>query len=157
MLLVGESDTYSVELRSLEENPVGVAANDIGFARAALEPSTSLVNEPRIGSKKVRDFQAIQHNLAVMATEIEATKWLDNCGARWVDQGPLDAETALKAKLIASESALCATEQAIRIRSGAGIMLENPVGCFHCDALIYIIGVGTRETQRNVIARNIGL
>ena len=157
MQLVGQRCTYPVELRSLKENRVGVAANDIGFACAATEASTSYVTECRIGSKKVSNFQAIQHKVAVMATEIEATKWLDNCGARWIDQEPLVAETALKAKLIASESALCATEQAIRIHSGAGIILENTVGCFHCDTLVYIIGEGTRETQRNVIARNLGL
>ena len=68
----------------------------------ALELSTFLVKEHRIGSKKVSDFQAIQHKLAVMATEIEATKWLDYCGARWIDQGPLETETASKVKLIAS-------------------------------------------------------
>ena len=91
-----------------------------------------------------------------MATEIEATKWLDYFGAKWIDQGRLDTETVSKVKLIESSRALCVTEQAFRNHSGASIRREQPVGCFHREVLVYIIVKGAREDQRNVTAHNLG-
>jgi alkylation response protein AidB-like acyl-CoA dehydrogenase len=72
-----------------------------------------------------------------------------------VDQGTIDAATASKVKLVASEMAVRVTEQAIRIHGGAGIMREYSVGRFHRDALVYIIGEGTAEIQRNIISRSL--
>jgi butyryl-CoA dehydrogenase len=156
-LLGGETGTYPVILESLMENRVGVAANSLGIARAAMDASIAYARERAIGSRKVGDFQAIQHKIADMAAEIEAAKWLVYYGAWRVDQGTLDQATASKVKLIASEAAVRATEQAIRIHGGAGIMREYPVGRFHRDALVYVIGEGTSEIQRNLIARSLEL
>ena len=64
---------------------------------------------------------------------------------------------AAKIKLFASEVAVRASEQAIRIHGGAGIMRDYPVGRIHRDALVYVIGEGTSEVQRNLIARNLNL
>jgi alkylation response protein AidB-like acyl-CoA dehydrogenase len=69
----------------------------------------------------------------------------------------LDAANASKAKLIASETALRANENAIRIHGGAGIMRDYPVGRYHRDALVYVIGERTSEIERNIIARGPGL
>ena len=77
-------------------------------------------------------------------------------GAWHVDNKTLDMATASKVKLVASEMAVRVTENAIRILGGAGIMREYPVGRFHRDALVYIIGDGTAEIQRNIIARSFG-
>ena len=156
-LLGGQTGTYPVILESLMENRVGVAANSLGIARAAMDASIAYARERAIGSRKVGDFQAIQHKIADMAAEIEAAKWLVYYGAWRVDQGTLDQATASKVKLIASEAAVRATEQAIRIHGGAGIMREYPVGRFHRDALVYVIGEGTSEIQRNLIARSLEL
>ncbi len=156
-LLGGKTGTYPVILVSLMENRVGVAANSLGIARAAMDASIAYARERAIGSRKVGDFQAIQHKIADMAAEIEAAKWLVYYGAWRVDQGTLDQATASKVKLIASEAAVRATEQAIRIHGGAGIMREYPVGRFHRDALVYVIGEGTSEIQRNLIARSLEL
>ena len=156
-LLGGQTGTYPVILESLMENRVGVAANSLGIARAAMDASIAYARERVIGSRKVGDFQAIQHKIADMAAEIEAAKWLVYYGAWRVDQGTLDQATASKVKLIASEAAVRATEQAIRIHGGAGIMREYPVGRFHRDALVYVIGEGTSEIQRNLIARSLEL
>ncbi|MGB6758032.1 MAG: acyl-CoA dehydrogenase family protein, partial [Xanthobacteraceae bacterium] len=71
-----------------------------------------------------------------------------------VDNNTLDFATAAKVKLIATETAVRVTENAIRILGGAGIMREYPVGRFHRDSLVYIIGDGTSEVQRNIIARS---
>ena len=156
-LLGGETGTYPVILESLSENRVGVAANAVGIARAALQASLAYARERQVGSRRVGDFQAIQHKLADMAADIEAARWIVYHAAWRVDQGTLDAATASKAKLIASEAALRATENAIRIHGGAGIMREYPVGRYHRDALVYVIGEGTSEIQRNIIARGLGL
>lgn len=156
-LLGGETGTYPVILESLSENRVGVAANAVGIGRAALQASLAYAQERQIGSRRVGDFQAIQHKLADMAADIEAARWIVFHGAWRVDQGTLDAATASKAKLIASETALRATENAIRIHGGAGIMRDYPVGRYHRDALVYVIGEGTSEIQRNIIARGLGL
>lgn len=156
-LLGGETGTYPIILESLSENRIGVAANAVGIARAALDASLAYAQDRQIGSRRVSDFQAIQHKLADMAADIEAARWIVYHGAWRVDQGTLDAATASKAKLIASETALRATENAIRIHGGAGIMRDYPVGRYHRDALVYVIGEGTSEIQRNIIARGLGL
>lgn len=155
--LLGErTGTYPVILESLSENRVGVAANALGMARAAYDAAKSFAEDRIVAGKRVGDYQAIAHKLADMSASIEAAKWLVYYGAWRVDQGTLDAATAARVKLIASETALSVSEQAIRIHGGAGIMREYPVGRIHRDALVYVIGEGTSEIQRNIIARSIG-
>lgn len=155
--LLGErTGTYPVILESLSENRVGVAANAIGMARAAFDAANSFAQDRMVAGKRVGDYQAIAHKLADMSAQIEAAKWLVYYGAWRVDQGTLDAATAARVKLTASEAALAISEQAIRIHGGAGIMREYPVGRIHRDALVYVIGEGTSEVQRNIIARELG-
>lgn len=155
--LLGErTGTYPVILESLSENRVGVAANALGMARAAYDAAKGFAQDRIVAGKRIGDYQAIAHKLADMSASIEAAKWLVYYGAWRVDQGTLDAATAARVKLIASETALSVSEQAIRIHGGAGIMREYPVGRIHRDALVYVIGEGTSEIQRNIIARSIG-
>jgi alkylation response protein AidB-like acyl-CoA dehydrogenase len=155
--LLGERlGTYPVILESLSENRVGVAANAVGMARAAFDAARSFAEDRLVAGKRVGDYQAIAHKLADMSAQIEAVKWLVYYGAWRVDEGTLDAATAARVKLVASETALAVSEQAIRIHGGAGIMREYPVGRIHRDALVYVIGEGTSEVQRNIIARSLG-
>ena len=156
-LLGGSEGTYPVILASLSENRVGVAANCLGMARGAMEAALRYARERQVRGQPIGRFQAIAHKLADMAADIEAANWLVYYGAWRVDQGTIDAATAAKVKLVASETALRVTEAAIRIHGGAGIMREYPVGRFHRDALVYVIGEGTSEVQRNLIARGLGL
>ena len=134
-----------------------MAANALGIARAALDASLAFARDRKVGRDRVADFQAIRHKLADMAAEIEAARWLVMYGAWRIDQGTIDHATAAKDKLIATEMAVRVTESAIRIHGGAGIMREYPVGRFHRDALVYVIGEGTSEIQRNIIARGLEL
>ncbi len=154
-LLGGRAGTYPVILESLSENRVGVSANALGMARAAHDAAIAYAKDRVVAGKPVIEYQAIAHKLADMAAEIEAAKWLVYYGAWRVDQGDLDLATASKVKLIASETAVRVSEAAIRIHGGAGIMREYPVGRIHRDALVYIIGEGTSEIQRNIIARSL--
>ncbi len=156
-VLGGRQGTYPIILDSLSENRVGVAANCVGMARGAFEAATRYARERQVRGKSIGKFQAIAHKLADMAADIEAAKWLVYYGAWRVDQGTIDPPTASKVKLVASECALRVTEAAIRILGGAGIMREYPVGRFHRDALVYVIGEGTSEVQRNIISRALDL
>jgi len=155
-LLGGREGTYPVILDSLSENRVGVAANCVGMARAALAAAGDYAKTRLVAGGPIGRYQAVSHKLADMAAEIEAARWLVNYGAWRVDQGTLDSATAAKVKLVASETALRASEAAIRIHGGAGIMREYPVGRIHRDALVYVIGEGTSDIQRNIIARDMG-
>lgn len=156
--LLGERvGTYPVVLESLIENRVGVAANAVGMAQGALEAALDYAKTRLVRGKPIGQFQAIAHKLADMAAEIEAARWLVYYGAWRVDQGTLDAATAAKVKLVASECAVRVSEAAIRIHGGAGLMRDYPVGRIHRDALVYVIGEGTSEIQRNLIARGLGL
>jgi alkylation response protein AidB-like acyl-CoA dehydrogenase len=156
-LLGGETGTYPVILESLAENRIGVAANALGMARAAMDASRRYAKEREVAGKTLGNYQAIAHKIADMATEIEAATWLVYRGAWLVDQNRLDTAMASKVKLFASEVALRVSEQAIRIHGGAGIMREYPVGRIHRDALVYVIGEGTSEVQRNIIARSLDI
>jgi alkylation response protein AidB-like acyl-CoA dehydrogenase len=155
-LLGGREGTYGIVLESLSENRVGVSANCIGMARGAFDSALDFAKTRNVRGKPIIQYQAIAHKLADMAADIEAAKWMVYYGAWRVDQGTIDAATAAKVKLTASEMAVRVTEQAIRILGGAGIMREYPVGRFHRDALVYVIGEGTSEIQRNIIARSLG-
>lgn len=155
-LLGGREGTYPVILESLSENRVGVAANCLGMARGAYEAALAYARERKVRGRPIGDYQAIAHRLADMAAEIEAVRWLVYYGAWRVDQGDIDAATAAKVKLMASEAAVRISESAIRVHGGAGIMREFPVGRIHRDALVYVIGEGTVEIQRNIIARSLG-
>ncbi len=156
-LLGGREGTYPVILESLSENRVGVAANCLGMAEGAMALALDYARGRVVGGRAIGRYQAIAHKLADMAAEIEAARWMVYYGAWRVDQGTLDAATAAKVKLISSETALRVSEQAIRILGGAGIMREYPAGRFHRDALVYVIGEGTSEIQRNIIARDLAL
>ena len=155
-LLGARTGTYPVILDSLAENRVGVAANALGMARAAFEAASRYANDRLVAGKRIGDYQAIGHKLADMAADIEAAKWLVYHGAWKVDRGELDGALAAKVKLVASETAVRVSENAIRILGGAGIMREYPVGRIHRDTLLYVIGEGTSEIQRNIIARSLG-
>lgn len=155
-LLGARTGTYPTLLDSLSENRVGVAANCLGMAKAAFEAALSYANEREVANKKIGNYQAIAHRLADMAADIEAAQWLVYHGAWKVDQGQLEPALAAKVKLVASETALKVSEGAIRILGGAGIMREYPVGRIHRDALVYVIGEGTSDIQRNIIARSMG-
>lgn len=154
-LLGGRTGTYGIVLDSLAENRVGVSANCLGMARGAFDAALDFATTRIVRGKPIIEYQAIAHKLADMAAEIEAAKWMVYYGAWRVDQGTIDPATASKVKLIASETAVRVTEAAIRIMGGAAIMREYPVGRFHRDALVYVIGEGTSEIQRNIIARSL--
>jgi alkylation response protein AidB-like acyl-CoA dehydrogenase len=155
-LLGGREGTYPLILESLAENRVGVSANAVGMARGAFEAALAFAKTRKVSGKPILNFQAISHRLADMSAEIEAARCMVYYGAWRVDTNTLDLPTASKVKLIATETAVRVTESALRILGGAGVTRDYPVGRFHRDALVYIVGDGTSEIQRNIIARSFG-
>jgi alkylation response protein AidB-like acyl-CoA dehydrogenase len=152
--LLGEKEgTYPVILESLSENRVGVSASVLGLARGAYEEALQFAKARTVRGKPIIEYQAVAHRLADMATDIEATRWMVYWGAWKVDKENITDAEASKIKLVASEAALRITENAIRIMGGAGIMRDHKVGMHHRDALVYVIGEGTSDIQRNIIGR----
>lgn len=152
-LLAEREGTYPIILKCLSENRVGVAASVLGLAQGAYGEALDFAKARIVRGKPIIDYQAVAHRLADMATDIEAARWMVYWGAWQVDQGALTDAAAAKVKLVASEAALRVTENAIRVMGGAGIMRDHAVGMHHRDALVYVIGEGTSDIQRNIIGR----
>jgi hypothetical protein len=129
-----------------------VASGHIGLEIDG-EPDLELV---ALEGREVEARQRVGRLPPHLAADIEAVRWLVYYGAWRVDQGTLDAATAARVKLVASECAVRVSEAAIRIHGGAGIMRDYPAGRIHRDALVYVIGEGTSEIQRSLIARGLG-
>lgn len=152
--LIGErTGTYPIILESLSENRVGVAASVLGLAQGAFEEALDFAKTRIVRGKPIIEYQAVAHRLADMATDIEAARWMVYWGAWQVDNDTLTNASASKVKLVASEAAMRVTENAIRVMGGAGLMRDYNVGMHHRDALVYVIGEGTSDIQRNIISR----
>jgi len=152
--LVGEEGkglTYA--LGSLDHGRLGIAAQAIGIARAALEASAKYVGERKQFGRNIGEFQAIQFKLADMATRITAARTLLHAAAAAKERGERITRFASMAKLSATETAMWVTTQAVQIHGGYGYVTDYPVERFMRDAKVTEIYEGTSEIQRIVIAR----
>ena len=154
-LLGEEGRGFRYAMQSLEHGRLGIAAQAIGIARAAFEASVAYARERRQFGRPIGDFQAIQHKLADMATRIHAARALTHAAANAKDRGErLGAECSM-AKLLASETAMWVTTQAVQVFGGYGYVTDYPVERFFRDAKVTEIYEGTSEIQRMVIARSL--
>lgn len=156
-LLGGKKGNFNLLMETLSEGRVGVAANMVGVAQAAYEAALRYAKERHQFGQPIGKFQAISHLLANMVTQIRAARLMVFAAARLIDQGKPCILEASTCKLFASEVAVQAARDAIQIHGGYGIMSEFPVFRYLRDALVYTIGEGTSEIQRNIIAKQIGL
>ncbi|HKY99465.1 MAG TPA: acyl-CoA dehydrogenase family protein [Gemmatimonadaceae bacterium] len=140
-------------MQSLENGRLGIAAQAIGIARAALEAATAYSAERHQFDRPIREFQAIQFKLADMATRVAASRTLLHAAARAKDRGENVKQASSMAKLFASETAMFATNQAVQIFGGYGYVKDYPVERLFRDAKVTEIYEGTSEIQRIVIAR----
>lgn len=154
-LLGTESQGFVYSMQSLENGRLGIAAQAIGIARAALEESTRYAAERRQFGKSIREFEAIQFKLADMAMRVTAARSLLHDAALMKDRGESGAHFSSMAKLFASETAMWATTQAIQIFGGYGYMKGYAVERLFRDAKVTEIYEGTSEIQRIVIARSL--
>ena len=154
--LLGEPHLgFVYAMKSLDSGRLGIAAQAIGIARAALEAATAYAAERRQFDPPIRDFQAIQFKLADMATRVTASRALLHLAAQAKDRGVNVKQACSMAKLLASETAMFCTNQAVQIFGGYGYVKDYPVERFFRDAKVTEIYEGTSEIQRIVIAREL--
>jgi alkylation response protein AidB-like acyl-CoA dehydrogenase len=142
-------------MQSLSAGRLGIAAQAIGIARAALEAATAYAAERRQFGTALRDFQAIQFKLADMAMKVAAARTLTHAAAAAKDRGENVVQACSMAKLFASEAAMFCTNQAVQIFGGYGYVKDYPVERLFRDAKVTEIYEGTSEIQRIVIARHL--
>jgi len=144
-----------IALATLDGGRLGIAAQAVGIARAALEESVAYARQRTQFGVRIGEFQAIQWMLADMATRIEAARLLMYRAAYLRQQGRPHAREASMAKLFASETAMWAAHKAVQIHGGYGYIRDAPVERYFRDAKITEIYEGTSEIQRLVIARQV--
>ena len=142
-------------LSSLELGRINIAARANGVARAAFDASMKYAQERETFGVPIAKHQAIQFKLAEMATKLEAAKLLVKSAAEKFENGERADVEAGMAKLLCSETALEIATECMRIHGGMGYTAELPVERYFRDAPLMIIGEGTNEIQRVVIARGL--
>jgi alkylation response protein AidB-like acyl-CoA dehydrogenase len=143
---------FAQMMRGLETGRINVAARALGVASAALEDSLKYAQERESFGKPIWKHQAIGHYLANMATKLTAARQLTRHAAEQYDSGARADMDAGMAKLFASEVAMEIALDAVRIHGGYGYSTEFDVERYFRDAPLMIVGEGTNEIQRNVIA-----
>jgi short-chain 2-methylacyl-CoA dehydrogenase len=143
-------------LQILDAGRVSVAAMGLGLSQGVYEMSLSYARERRQFGRPIGRFQAVAFKLADMAARIESCRLIVYKAAVLKDQGRPFQTLASMAKLLCTELAVWAADQAVQIHGGYGFMDEYPVSRFYRDARVLTIGEGTSEIQRLVISRRIG-
>jgi butyryl-CoA dehydrogenase len=154
-LLGQEGQGFRIAMMTLDGGRIGVAAQALGIAQAALDESVRYSKERVQFGKPISTFQAIQWMIADMATAVEATRFLTYHAAWCYDQGLPYSKEAAMAKLFASETAVYQTNRAVQIHGGIGYIKGHKVERLYRDAKITEIYEGTSEVMRMVISGNI--
>lgn len=155
-LLGGSEGRGFVQVMSgLEAGRVNIAARSVGIAQAALDASLAYAQQREAFGRPIAEFQAIQLKLADMATELEAARLLTRWAADRIDKGLRADVEAGMAKYFASEAAIKASLEAMRIHGGYGYSTEFEIERLYRDAPLMAIGEGTNEIQRTVIAKGL--
>ena len=152
-LLGGEGDGYRIALANLEGGRIGIAAQAVGMARAALDAALGYARERRAFGKPIGEHQAVNFRLADMATKIEVARQMVWHAAALRDAGEPCLKEASMAKLFASEMAEAVASDAIQIHGGYGYVADFPVERIYRDVRVCQIYEGTSDIQRLVIGR----
>ena len=145
---------FIVAMKTLDNSRGGVGAQGVGVAQGAFDEAVKFAKQRIQFGHPIISFQAVQHMLADMATEIEAARALVYAVARFIDSGAKDVtkESAM-AKVFATDVGMRVTTNAVQVMGGAGYMREYPVEKMMRDAKILQIYEGTNQIQRNVIGQ----
>jgi butyryl-CoA dehydrogenase len=147
-----ESDGFKIAMSTLDGGRIGIGAQALGIARAALEEALAYSKERKAFGQTISQFQAIQFMLADMATELDAARLLVWRAAALKDRGVRHSAESAMAKLYASEMSERVTSKAIQIHGGYGYVKEYDVERHWRDSRITEIYEGTSEIQRIVIS-----
>lgn len=143
-------------MEALEVGRIAIAISAVGLAAAALSEARRYASQRKAFGVTIDGHQAVQLKLADMATKLVAARLLAMEAARLKDAGGRCDMVSAMAKVFASETALDIAYEAVRIHGGAGYITEYAVGRLHREVLLYVIGEGTNEINRLVIARRMG-
>lgn len=153
--LGAEGEGYEIALSNLAGGRIGIGAQALGIATAALDAACHYAKERKQFGKPIGKIQGIQMKLADMATQVEAARLLVYRAATLYQQGHLCRKESSMAKRLATDVAMTVTTEAIQIFGGYGYTKEFPVERYFRDAKITQIYEGTNEIQRMVIAGEI--
>jgi alkylation response protein AidB-like acyl-CoA dehydrogenase len=158
-LLGQEGDGFKIAMTALDSGRIGIAAQSVGVAQAALDAAVSYAREREQFGQPISKFQGLRWMLADMATEIEAARQLTLSAASMKDRGEKYTRQASMAKLFASEMVNRVTANALQIHGGYGYTKEYAVERLYRDARVFTIYFtiyeGTSEIQRVVIANHL--
>lgn len=154
-LLGKEGEGFKVAMSLLDGGRIGIGAQGLGIAQAALDAAVAYAKERVQFGKPIAQQQAIQFMLADMATEVEAARCLVYRAARMRDMGLPYGKEASMAKRYATDTAMRVTTDAVQIFGGYGYCKEYPVERYMRDAKITQIYEGTNQIQRIVIAKHV--
>ncbi len=146
---------YKISIETLNEGRIGIGAQMIGVASGALEAATAYVKERRQFGKAISEFQAVQFQLAQMATDLEAARLMVYNVARLKDAGQPFAQQAAMAKLFSSQVADRITSACLELFGGYGYSKEYPAEKYYRDAKIGTIYEGTSNMQLQTIAKGL--
>jgi alkylation response protein AidB-like acyl-CoA dehydrogenase len=152
-LLGQEGEGYKIALSNLEAGRIGIAAQSVGMARAALEAALKYAKEREAFGKPIIEHQAVAFRLSDMATQIEVARQMVWHAATLKDAGEPCLKEASMAKLFASEMAEKVCSDAIQIHGGYGYVNDFPVERIYRDVRVTQIYEGASDIQRLVIAR----
>lgn len=155
-LLGREGEGYRIALSALESGRIGVAAQSVGMAEAALEHALTYARERQAFGKPILDHQAVAFRLAEAKAALEAARQLTLHAARLLDAGEPALEAACMAKLVASETAERVCSAAIQTLGGYGYLEDYPVARIWRDVRVCQIYEGTSDIQKLLIARQMG-
>jgi alkylation response protein AidB-like acyl-CoA dehydrogenase len=150
-----EGDGFKIAMTGLDGGRIGIAAQSIGVAQAALDATVRYSKEREQFGRLISKFQGLRWMVADMATEIEAARQLTLSAAAMKDRGENYTLQASMAKLFASEMVNRVTAKAVQLHGGYGFIREYPVERFYRDARVFTIYEGTSEIQRVVISNHI--
>jgi alkylation response protein AidB-like acyl-CoA dehydrogenase len=153
--LTEEGRGLSSAFHVLTGGRIGIAAQAVGLAEAALDEAVDYANEREQFGGPIADLQAIRHKLADMATQVHASRLLVHEAARQADAGADPRIAASMAKYFASEAAVDVCNEAVQVHGGYGYTTDFPVERFYRDAKILTIYEGTSEIQKEIIARDV--
>lgn len=152
-LLGEEGQGFVYAMQSLEAGRLGIAAQAVGIARAALEHAIAYTKQRHQFGAPLNTFQAVEFRLADMATRVHAARAMLHATAAAKDRGEEVGAHAAMSKLLASEAAMWVTTQAVQLFGGYGYVKDYPVERLFRDAKVTEIYEGTSEIQRIVIGR----
>jgi alkylation response protein AidB-like acyl-CoA dehydrogenase len=155
-LLGAEGDGFKIAMATLDRSRLGIAAQAVGIAQGATDAAVAYAADRTQFGERVVDFQGIQWMLADMASQTEAARQLTYAAAARVDADAADLPYwTSSAKLVAGDTAMRVTTDAVQVLGGYGYITEYPVERMMRDAKITQLYEGTQQIQRLIVARQL--